>query len=158
MNNFLKIALVLILVATYAFSFKVSEDKTTTPPKPVDTKLQQQVVDIFQKSCATGGCHKGLYPKKKLNLEPEKYLDAVIDKPSLQIDSLKLVDTQSPAKSYLLMKVKGSEGIVEAKMPVDAPPLADAEIKTLEAWIHSHSKTDVKKVEIKTEESKKKLK
>jgi len=138
--KFIRFTLIVAVLLTYAFAFNMSSDEQKKPAQPVDAKLTDRVTQIFQKSCATGGCHSGAYPKKKLNLEADKFVAAIVDQPSLQIDSLKLVDTKTPEKSYLLMKVKGSKGIVEAKMPVDAPPLKSEEIKAIEDWIVSLQK------------------
>jgi len=99
--------------------------------------LQKKVATEFKNHCAVSGCHKGQFPKKKLNLEPEKFYDAIVDVPSLQIDSLKLVDTKSPERSYLLMKIKGEQGIVGDRMPIDAPPLKAEEIEVIEKWIQA---------------------
>jgi hypothetical protein len=99
--------------------------------------LQKKVAIEFKNHCAVSGCHKGQFPKKKLNLEPDKFYDAIVDVPSLQIDSLKLVDSKSPKKSYLLMKIKGEKGIVEDRMPIDAPPMKAEEIEVIEKWIVS---------------------
>ncbi len=100
-------------------------------------ELQKKVTTIFKKHCATSGCHRGQNPKKKLHLEADKFVAATVDVPSLQIDSLKLVDTKSPEKSYLLMKVKGTKGIVGDRMPEEAPPLKAEEIAAIEQWIRS---------------------
>jgi hypothetical protein len=97
--------------------------------------LQDDVVKIFEYDCATSGCHRGRRPKKKLNLEADQMVKAMVNVPSIGIDSLKLVDLENPEKSYLLMKIKGSEGIVDDRMPIEAPPLPDAQIQTIEDWI-----------------------
>ena len=83
------------------------------------------------------GCHRGAYPKKKLNLEPDKFLESVLNAPSQEINSLKMVDTKNPEKSYLLMKIRGDKGIKGSRMPDDAPPLKKEEIKAIEDWIFS---------------------
>lgn len=105
--------------------------------KKATAELQKQVTSIFKKNCATSGCHRGQNPKKKLHLEADKFVAAIVDVPSLQVDSLKLVDTKNPEKSYLLMKVKGTKGIVGDRMPEEAPPLKGEEIAAIEQWIVS---------------------
>jgi mono/diheme cytochrome c family protein len=35
------------------------------------------------------------------------------------------------------MKIRGDQGIIESRMPIDAPPLKEAEIKAIEAWVKS---------------------
>ena len=84
-------------------------------------------------------------------------MEALIDVNSLQIDSLKLVDTKNPEKSYLLMKVRGDKGIVDQRMPVDAPPLKAEEIEVVEKWVAS-LKVPAPDVKEKIEGEKKNLK
>jgi hypothetical protein len=112
----------------------VTKDSTADSTK---VKLQSQVVSIFKANCSTAGCHRGSYPKKKLNLEADKFLQATLNVASQEVGSLKRVDTKNPEKSYLLMKIKGEKGIKGWRMPDDAPPLKKEEIKTIEDWIFS---------------------
>jgi mono/diheme cytochrome c family protein len=112
-----------------------AQEKSKAEKQKEDT--QKQVTALFKKHCATSGCHRGQTPKKKLNLEADKFVAAVVDVPSLQVDSLKLVDTKNPEKSYLLMKVKGTKGIVGDRMPEEAPPLKPEQIAAIEQWISS---------------------
>ena len=108
-----------------------------------DTELYKKVSSLFKRHCGTAGCHRGKYPNKKLNLEKDKFLQALINVASQQIDTLKLVDTKQPEKSYLLMKIKGDEAIVGRRMPLDSPPLREDEIKIIEDWISSGSGSPV---------------
>jgi hypothetical protein len=112
----------------------VKKDSTADSTK---VKLQSEVVAILKANCSTAGCHRGSYPKKKLNLETDKFLKSVLDVKSQEIDSLKRVDTKNPEKSYLLMKIKRVKGIKGSRMPDDAPPLKKEEIKVIEDWIFS---------------------
>ena len=120
------------------------------------SKLQEKVASIFKKNCSVAGCHQGQYPKKKLNLEPDKFFNAIVDVPSLEVDSLKLVDTKNPESSYLLNKVKGETGIVGNRMPDDAPPLKEEEIEIIENWLFSLAEKTEKKEDIILPDSKKK--
>jgi hypothetical protein len=89
---------------------------------------------VFKERCAV--CHKGKYPPKQLNLEPEGLPASLLDAPSREQPALKLVDTASPEASYLLKKIKGGEGITGKIMP---PPgktaLTGDEIALIESWI-----------------------
>lgn len=134
MSKIMGIYVILIAFLTYSFTLFTPDKKKLAAELQ---KLTQQVAKIFEENCATSGCHKGQYPKKKLNLETGKFEVAIIDVKSLQIDSLKLVDTKAPEKSYLLMKIRGDKGIIESRMPIDAPPLKEAEIKAIDAWVKS---------------------
>ncbi|HEX9971259.1 MAG TPA: DUF5777 family beta-barrel protein, partial [bacterium] len=127
---------VVIIIAAISLAIPGRAQQKSTADKKSDDN-QKQVIALFKKHCATSGCHRGQHPKKKLNLEADKFLTDIVDVPSLQIDSLKRVDTKQPEKSYLLMKVKGTKGIVGERMPDEAPPLKPEEIAAIEQWIQS---------------------
>ena len=114
--------------------------------------LGKFVGDIFEKNCATAGCHRGEYPKQKLNLEADKYEAALLNAFSRQIPTLKLVDRESPERSYLLMKMKGGPEIEGDIMPIDGPPLSQVEIVTIENWIRtSQGQVDEKTISVDIE-------
>ena len=92
---------------------------------------------IFKSSC--GRCHGSDRPAVGLSLRPENFADATIDVPSKEVQELKLVDTKNPEKSYLLMKIRGDEGIIGERMPIGSQPLGEAGIAGVEAWIHEVS-------------------
>ena len=104
--------------------------------------LASKTAEIFKRGCATSGCHAGAYPKARLSLEPEKMASAVENVPSRQIDTLMLVDTKAPQRSYLLMKVRGTEGIRGKTMPLGASALKAADIRTIELWAASLERSD----------------
>jgi mono/diheme cytochrome c family protein len=100
----------------------------TEPAMPDNVKA------VFKERCAV--CHKGKYPPKLLNLEPGGLPASFLNEPSREQPALKIVDTTSPEASYLLKKIKGSEGIKGKHMP---PPgktaLSAEEIALVENWI-----------------------
>ncbi|MBD3287287.1 hypothetical protein GF337_00650, partial [candidate division KSB1 bacterium] len=104
-----------------------------------DNNLQEQAAEIFQKNCAVTGCHTGKYAKRRLNLGPEFFVNNLVDVQSRQIDSLLRVDTTNPQQSYMLIKIRGDEGIAGERMPLDSPPLSYSDIKTIESWVYSLS-------------------
>jgi len=93
--------------------------------------IPDNVIKLLQKRCAV--CHKGKNPPRGLNFEPA-HVAAVLDAPSKEVPSLKIVDTKSPGTSYLLRKVRREAGIVGRPMP---PPkaLTAEELQVIEAWI-----------------------
>ena len=111
-----------------------TQQKVSTEKK--NNENQKKVAALFQINCAVSGCHQGQHPKKKLNLEADKFLINLVDIPSLQVDSLKRVDTNKPENSYLLMKVKDAKGIVGERMPDEAPALKPEEIAVIEQWVY----------------------
>ncbi len=96
---------------------------------PADVKV------VIKQSCSVSGCHQGKYPAAWLNLEPDKFLESVIDKPSQGAQGLKIVDTADPARSYLLAKIKGEAGIVGNRMPLNREPLSAEQIQKIETWL-----------------------
>ena len=149
------VLLFFVLNLTYAFSTEKLQKKDNNNTDKINI-LTEKVGEIFKQHCSVAGCHKGQYPKNKLNLETDKFFDAIINIQSLQVDTLKLVDTKNPQKSYLLKKIKGEPGIVDSKMPVDAPPLSEEELDRIEKWINSLAVKKGEEEAIKLQESKKK--
>ena len=131
----------LVVLAGFTLSAGTGGEDTETVvrggPDSVREILKEHTAEIFRKSCSTSGCHRGSYPKAKLNLEPEAIPGAVLDVQSRQVETLKLVDSAAPEKSYLIHKIRGDEGISGRPMPINAPPLAGDEIKTVRLWIHA---------------------
>ncbi len=72
-----------------------------------------------------------------LNLKEDKFLESLLNVSSQQLRHLKLVDTENPQKSYLLMKIRGDNAIAGRRMPLDAPALNQEEIQIIEGWIMS---------------------
>lgn len=112
---------------------KATPKEETDPAGMLREASDAEPLSILEKRCA--GCHGGVSPKARLSLEPERLLAAMRDVPSRQIDSLMLVDTRVPGRSYLLMKIRGDEGIRGSRMPDDAAPLSGKEIETIELWV-----------------------
>lgn len=107
-------------------------------PPPSDSlraALEARAAAIFGTRCA-GACHAGSYPKARLSLEPAK-MSAMADAPSRQVDTLRLVDTKRPDRSYLLMKIRGEKGIRGSRMPIGRPPLPAADEKAVADWAAS---------------------
>jgi len=94
-------------------------------------EIPDGVKELFQKRCT--GCHYGNHPPKGLNLEPAK-VAAILDAPSKEVPSLKIIDTKSPEASYLLKKVRRGKDIAGSGMP-PRKALAAAELQIIEAWL-----------------------
>lgn len=142
----LVVIIVMIAFGYYQRTTAFSDKIVITEADSLKVNLQKQVASIFNANCSTAGCHKGKYPKKKLNLEEDKFVEALVNVPSRELEGYKLVDTQAPEKSYLLMKIKSQQGIVGDPMPVEAPPLKENEINTIETWVFSLAPPKIKKV------------
>lgn len=90
-----------------------------------------------------------------MTLEGDKFVEATVNKPSLQIDTLKLVEPGNPERTCQVMKIKGDKKILENKKPVDAPLLLDEEVECIEKWIASLKKIKSEKNNAPLPESKK---
>lgn len=99
------------------------------------TELTARVTKIFGQNCIAAGCHSGRFPPMELNLEEDKFQVGLLNIPSRQDPTLKLVDTRIPEKSYIMMKLKGNATITGKPMPYDRDPLSDEDIKIIEEWI-----------------------
>ena len=106
-------------------------------PDGAQSNLQQKAGNIIKQNCSVAGCHMGKYPQMGLNMEPGKFPGTVVDVPSAERPSLKIIDSQNPEKSYLLVKIKGSPEIVGKQMPLSRTPLPSESIQTIEDWARS---------------------
>ena len=103
----------------------------------IDPPPAAVVARVFKASC--GRCHGSDRPAVALSLRPENFADAMIDVPSKEIEELKLVDTKAPEKSYLLMKIRGDEGIIGERMPLGSKALGEPAIAAVETWTETVS-------------------
>lgn len=126
------------------FAFSSDLDQSTGSQKDYsagdENKLMNEVSGILKQSCSIAGCHRGAHPAMNLNLEKDKFLRFLLNNPSQEIPSLKLVDTENPGESYILKKIKGDKAIAGKRMPLDRPPLKEEQIKTIRDWISSLKK------------------
>lgn len=116
------------------------EPPPATPAAPATTQAASPpptpkaiVGDIFATCCMP--CHQGKTPAAKLDLSKDRFEAALVNVASAEIDTLKLVDTAKPQKSYLLMKLRADKRIRANPMPLRAPALDVAKIKAVELWI-----------------------
>jgi hypothetical protein len=97
--------------------------------------LPENIKTIIKQNCSVSGCHKGKDPAAGLNLEPDKFLASVLNTPSQEVTTLKVVDPANPEKSYLLAKIKGAPEIVGKRMPYKRDPLTEDQIQQIERWL-----------------------
>jgi len=138
--------IILVMLTGYAFAALQQESDSTANADGADSvrsALQDKVDVVFKRSCATSGCHRGKNAKVGLDLEPDKMIEGMVDKPSRQKGSLKLIDTSDPEKSYLLMKIRGNKGISGKKMPIWAKALSKEEIEMVTEWVGTFKSPDI---------------
>jgi hypothetical protein len=104
--------------------------KTTGGP----VSFASTIAPMLAASCAIPSCHTGSNPSEGLTLDADKSYAAIVNVPSLEVPSLKLVTPGKPKASFLLMKVEGtaSQG---APMPLTGAPLSATQIQQLSDWI-----------------------
>lgn len=95
------------------------------------TEVPAAVQSVFKSHCVR--CHTGSKPPKGLSLIPSR-ASAIIDAPSAEVPSLRIVDTENPDASYLLKKIRREDGITGKPMP-PSKALPAEELQVLEAWI-----------------------
>ena len=100
-----------------------------------ETGLQEKAFNIFKRNCVR--CHGGLTPARELNLEPGEIMDSAVNVNSMGKTDLKIINTEHPCMSYLLMKIKNERGIAGKPMPLKEAMLPGEEIKIIEHWIFS---------------------
>jgi hypothetical protein len=124
----LKILSIAGLAATFGLSVALAQSPATLP---------EPVKKAVLKNCAVSGCHQGSYPAMNLSFEPDKLPASAINVASREKPELKIVDTASPEKSYLLMKIRSDKEIGGKRMPLNGTPLKAAEFKAFQDWIMS---------------------
>ena len=90
--------------------------------------------EIFTPRCVTSGCHSGTARAGGLSLQAEDIATAIVDMPSEAKPDYKLVAPGDPVNSYLLMKMRGDEGIAGDRMP-PARALEEEQIALVEEWV-----------------------
>ncbi len=108
-----------------------------------EMSVPEPVQKIFRANCSTIGCHQGQYPPMNISFEPDKIVPSTVNAPSREKPDLRIIDTAEPAKSYLLMKIRGDRAIEGKRMPLNATPLRDADIQAIQEWILSLRGTGV---------------
>ncbi len=94
-------------------------------------------VRIFTPRCTDADCHSGSDPKKGLNLEPGKAVDSLVGVIAEQAPLYRVLPGDAEA-SYLIHKLRGTMDDVGGdgdRMPLDATPLSNAEIRLVADWI-----------------------
>jgi mono/diheme cytochrome c family protein len=99
--------------------------------------VPKEVRTIFNDSCVS--CHGGKTPSAGHSYATDADLQKLLGMPSSEKSSVDMIDPGNPAKSYLVMKIKGSSGIVGSRMPLAGKDLTAAQVKVIEDWISGMS-------------------
>ena len=112
-------------------------DRATFRFSPV-ISFASQIVPIVDNNCAFAGCHASsdrFPPGEGLVLEADAARANLVDRPSRQQGTLRLVKPKDPDASYLILKLEGAPGITGDRMPQGGPYLSPAEIQQFRLWI-----------------------
>ena len=105
-------------------------------------EIQQQVSDLFNRSCARVGCHAGSDPQMGMSLEEDTFVGHTVSQPSRERPELQLVHPGRPDSSYLVMKVTDHPDIIGMRMPMTGDMLSEGEIATIENWVEALGEAD----------------
>jgi hypothetical protein len=138
-----KHSLVLLLLLVGCGKLKELPTAPGGPGEPIDptatfTRVQNE---IFTPTCGALGCHDPLGRQQGLILTAGRGYGDVVNVPSTEVSSLKLVAPSDADNSYLYRKITGA-GITGDRMPQGGPYLTDAQIKLVRDWIRRGAPND----------------
>lgn len=102
--------------------------------------LEERVATLFASHCTE--CHSGPDPQQGMSLSPDRFYSNIVARPSSERPDHLLAAPGASDSSYLVMKLRGSPGIVGRRMPIGGPPLSNDQIATIAEWIESLQSTD----------------
>ncbi len=103
----------------------------------LEPKLSSIQTQIFDQRCALSGCHVGSSAPFGLDLSQGVASGNLVNVPSGEVPQLDRVEPGDPDRSYLIMKLDGTPGIVGQRMPLGASALSSDEIQAIRDWITS---------------------
>ena len=99
--------------------------------------LEARVAEIFARSCTQAGCHAGPNPQMGMDLSPGQFFGSTVGVASAERPALLRVHPGRPDSSYLVMKIRGADGIIGMQMPFSGEKLAEDEVQLIERWIQA---------------------
>jgi hypothetical protein len=119
---------------------------TCTPTVPRDSiSYKNNIQPVFTTSCALGGCHDATSSAQGLNLSAGASYRQLVNVPSTEQRTVKRVQPGDPTASYLVRKIKNTEGITGTIMPQGclnggtgtngAPCLTGDQMDMISTWI-----------------------
>ena len=137
----------LILLLIPIFVVRCGELKSPTEPAeggdPIDqtatfTRVQNE---IFTPNCTFIGCHDPLGKSGEMVLTPGNAYANTVNANSSEMPQLKRIAPNDFPNSYLYRKITGA-GITGERMPLQRPPLTDAQIALVRNWIRRGAPND----------------
>ena len=121
---------------------------STGDPQPISAGEAQRFSTIALEKlgprCATASCHAGDPPVAFPQLDPDVAYGVLVGQPAQQA-SMNLVEPYAPESSYLVLKLRGTQGIAGGSgmlMPIGDAPFDEADIAAIEAWIANGAPND----------------
>ncbi|HUF09446.1 MAG TPA: DUF5777 family beta-barrel protein [Rhodothermales bacterium] len=108
-------------------------------------ELEQQVAEIFERSCTQSGCHAGPNPQMMMTLTSEGFFSSTVGKPSIEMPSLNRVQPGDPEASYLVKKIRGDDDIIGLQMPFSGDKLNPEEVDAIIRWVSGLNDTDAER-------------
>lgn len=107
-------------------------------------QFQRDIVPIFERRCAIGGCHSVLSHQAGLVLTGTSAHAALIDRPSPTRSGEILVRPGDAADSWLVIAIGNDEARRRGlpRMPLGSGPLTPNQIQTIVNWINRGAPDD----------------
>ena len=134
-----------LLVAVSAVASGACDEKLSdlTGPTPnLQPTLSSIQSEIFSQRCI--GCHTGAtrFLPGVMNLTQGNSYASLVGVASVQKPALMRVAPGDPENSYMVHKLEGRPGIVNARMPLNGTPLTDGQILVIKRWIELGAPND----------------
>ena len=95
------------------------------------------VVPIFEKRCATGGCHSLATQQAGLVLTANEAYASLVGVPSTRVPPMLRVSPSQPSQSWLVAIIEDDDAARKgySRMPLATQPLTENQIATIVRWI-----------------------
>jgi len=101
-----------------------------------------RIQDIWNKNCASAGCHTGVKPASSLNLTSGASYGALVNAPAVSCGGKIRVVPGAVSGSYLINKLTGVGMCNGTQMPKIGTSLPTADLDAIRSWICSGAKND----------------
>jgi len=133
--------LIISLLSIHCSDKITTEDDLTSPQVQQNrlAKFSELQKQVFNKSCATSGCHAGSNPQANLNLSEGNAFSNLVNVQSILNPNLKRVQPGNADASYL---VKVLTWETDIKMPLGGQKLSQNIIDSIKVWINKGAPND----------------
>jgi cytochrome c553 len=132
-QSFLTLGALMLAIGSAA----CGSNSSPTSPTPTAPTLSQIQSQIFDSACVTCHTDVGRVPAASLNLRPGASFPNLVNVQSTGKPGAIRVRPGDANGSYLVQKLEGAADIVGARMPRNAAPLSDAQVKMIRDWINA---------------------